>query len=525
VGIIILVFGIALAGDLTFRTAQYYYPPIEPGPGIEFVRLQSPLQITQPIGDCFGTTVYGLVFGSDLTTPPGPTPNLEFQVGAGHVGIPLDMWTFWVPASYAGDEAGADRFAGSLAARFSIPGEYRFAVRARLGGGDWVYGDADASANGIQDDQLGRLFMTGEDPPFGCPCPQSLLFAFQESMEDWQAVNPTRYAPPNVIWLPDNGGEITLVSTNNTNTFGYIDSPYVDLGNDLTPLTRGREKVEASGFEPAPIYWAEFYVRSAVEDRAEVPQFRFRTNALSLQQAAYVTLESRADGSFSPDGLGRRYTMLFSPPPTDGVTQFSFDLLNFDATDAPEGDGILSWMRVSLCGLADVSNQQLLYRYTFDTDTENWTPQTTTQYTPPVFGHETGALTITGSGDTNTFGYYVSPAEDVIIDPTLLYVTTFEVESSLPASERAACPQFRVRLNEDGYHASGVVVVESRGDGVRSPVAGEPIEYVVYFLPPESSGGKSLLASFDLLNFDALDNGTATLKLNRVDIEAVPYLR
>jgi len=86
-----------------------------------------------------------------------------------------------------------------------------------------------------------------------------------------------------------------------------------------------------------------------------------------------------------------------------------------------------------------------------------------------------------------------------------------------------------VRLNEGSLQSASVVAVESTGPAVsisRSPTAGQPGTYVVYFLPPECAAGParpaSLIASFDYLNFDPEDDPSATLKLLKVDIEAAP---
>jgi len=251
---------------------------------------------------------------------------------------------------------------------------------------------------------------------------------------------------------------------------------------------------------------------------------RLRTTAGNLQQSTYLVIDSRSDGALSPDGGGRPYVLPFSPASNSTQFTLAFDMLNFDPGDAANGDLELDWVEVQWRDPSLAGQPTTLKTYSFDSSAEGWMQQSTPQFTAPLFNTEPGALTLTGiQGDTNVFGYWFSPpADGVPLNPTQVYMVTFEVESDVAAAERATVPQFRCRVNELSYHGAMYLAVESRGDGARSPVAGEPQDYQVFFMPALEITGQSLVEAFDFLNFDSNDKSDATLKLNAVTVQSMP---
>jgi len=355
--------------------------------------------------------------------------------------------------------------------------------------------------------------------PTATPPPQR--FDFTDTPEGWTFHTAAQFTAPIPTHIPGDPGVLSIQADNdNTNTFGYWESPAFDVTGQPVPAGVIPLQVPTG---PDALYTATYYVRSNVAVAAQVPQLRLRTNDANLQQSTYLVIDSRENGALSPDADGETYVLPFAP--ALGATQFmlAFDMLNFDPADAADGDLQLDWVEVQWHDLTGVSEPTTLASYTFDSDAEGWTQQTTTQFTDPIFGTEPGALTLTGvQNDTNVFGYWASPeAEGVALDPTQIYMVTFEVESDVAAAERSTVPRFRCRVNELSYHGAMYLDIESRGDGDRSPVAGEPQEYQLFFMPSIELTGQRLVEAFDFGNFEPTDKSDATLKLNAVTVQSV----
>jgi len=331
------------------------------------------------------------------------------------------------------------------------------------------------------------------------------FFHFQDSTDGWQPVSTIAFEAPHFQSIPNAPGYLSMRNSRNTPTFGYWES---------APIV-----VETTG----TLYTAEYLVLSAVPDPARTPQLRVRATAENLQQSTFITAESRDDGAFSPDALGKVYTLAFVPASNGGQTRLEFELLSFDIGDDPQGDLKVDWVSVTRRPPEDLEPRTLVKTYTFDSTTEGWQEWVAPPFLEPVFTRSNGGLEIQGPGEVGAFGFWGSPGTDIVMDATQLYIATFEVESSLGAADRAMNPQFRLRLNEETLHASSVLAIESRGDGLRSPAAGEPQEYTIFLQPPAIADGKGLFASFDYLNFDPNDDQSASVRLNHLTIETVPY--
>jgi len=361
--------------------------------------------------------------------------------------------------------------------------------------------------------------------------PDPVSVDLQASDPAWAFGSSTQFSPPDATLgfgvLPG----VTLRADNNLDTFGYWESLEFALCNKLSPEELydplpgkgGRPVQRLTGpTNPGAVYLAGYVLRSQVADPARVPQFRMRWNQSDLQQSTVLAVESRDDGLLSPDAGGGVFVLPFSPPWGDNRFTLSLDLLNFDPRDEPGGDIQMDYLEMTALADSRLSSRTIVREYTFDTGAEGWNPRSAPPFDPPVLQWKDGALTSSAiPGSTNTFGYWESPPGDLQIDPALLYILTFEVESDARTEERAKVPQFRVRVNEGGLHTATFLAVESQGDADRSPTFGAPQLYLVYFQPIPAMAGQSLLLSFDFLNFDPVDDGTMVLGLNSVKVEAV----
>lgn len=345
-------------------------------------------------------------------------------------------------------------------------------------------------------------------------------FNFFTDAENWTFRAGTFFSPPIDAVASGFPGALSLTSPNNTHTFGYWESPVFEIG----PPTGDSSVIPITGTTgPDSLFAACYHIRTTLTEPATVPQMRLRSTASNNQQSTFLTVDSRSDGAFSPTPTGREYVLPFSAAAGATRFQLEFDMLNFDPRDAYQGDLLLDSVSIMRRDLADFPTPDPQRVYTFDTDDENWTSYTSPAFDSPLFAHSDGALTLRGlPGSAAVFGYWGSPENDILIDPSKLYIVTFGVESDVPVAEQSRVPQFRARVNEAGYHAAMYLAVESRDAGERSPVNGIPQDYIVYFAPPQAAAGKSLLLSFDFLNFEPTDQPDATLKLHTVTVETIP---
>lgn len=310
-----------------------------------------------------------------------------------------------------------------------------------------------------------------------------------------------------------------MLSTTNTSSFGYWESPVFDLdGQTIQPGSIPLQGPTG----PSSLYTASFLVHSQLPSSSQVPQMRLRTTAENLQQSTYLVIDSGNDGAIAPNAAGREYTLFFAPAQDATRFQLEFDMLNFNSNDAAYGDLQLDTVTVARRDIAFLEGLETVRTYTFDAGTEGWVSGASSQLTPPLFGTEPGALTIRGqAGSLPLYGYWGSPEDEIAIDSTKIYAVTFEVESDVPAANRDKVPQFRCRVNEGTFHQAMYLSVESRGTSDRSPVAGEPQEYTVYFQPPDVASGSGLISSFDLLHYDTTDKADAAFKVKTVTIQSV----
>lgn len=343
--------------------------------------------------------------------------------------------------------------------------------------------------------------------------PASIAFDFLGRDTDWSLVSVPPFDSPEGSLRPANPGSLVLKSTTNSACFGYFESPVLSPYDAMLDGSTKR----------ATLLRARYSIRSTVADPSRVPEFRLRSNMTDYRRGDYVDILSRSDGGGVPGPGGRQYTLYFEPPAGSHSFTVSFDLLNFDATDAPDGELLLDRVVIIRDDIARLEPRTLEKFYDFNNSTEGWLAidVSAAGFHPPAYVVGNEALILRGQGANGTFGFWASPAE-VVIARNRLYIATFEIESSVAPGNRQKIPQFRLRLNDAGFHAAAYQVVESRGDAMNSPAAGERKQYRVIFRPPEVAIGQPLLLSFDLLNFDPADDPSAALSLHSVTVETVP---
>jgi hypothetical protein len=337
---------------------------------------------------------------------------------------------------------------------------------------------------------------------FAAPPPTPIAsYEFSTDEQGW-----TYHTVPGVFSEPNSAvvaGFLQIVSTDNSNNFGYWQSP-----DDAVPIAADH------------LYRARFRVLSDQTNLSLVPQIRVRTNSINLQQADYVRIDSSGGGEASPPASGATYDLYFVPPGNDTYSTLAFDLLNFNPLDAPQATVSLDSVVVERFPLDNLSTPTLVHAYEFTASEEGWTTGgAPLVFTVPSASYAAGALLLQATNNTNTFGYWQSDAADIVIDADRLYRGTFEVQTDV--TNQSAVPQMRLRFNTANMQASRTLSVDSVGDGANSPGTTNTTYDNLFFLPPVNCVGDGLIASFDLLNFDPDDAPTGSLILDRATIESL----
>ncbi len=325
-------------------------------------------------------------------------------------------------------------------------------------------------------------------------------FDFAMSQEEWTSGSAIVFSEPQFIFEP---GRLKLVSQNNTNTFGFWNSP-----ENAIPVTKGY------------LYRARFIVSTDVALPELVPQIRLRVNSSNFQQADCLIIDSNGDGGASPTPEGTSYDLYFVPPANEQFCMLAFDLVNFTSNDAPDAELALDSVLIDRFRLDTLDESTTItWAYDFETSQEFWsTGDGTPEFTDPEFFWADGALHLRSTTNTNTFGYWGSDPTDITIEENRLYRGTFEVRTD---TYRYCAPQMRLRFNTSNFQASRSLEIASFGDGANSPGTTNTTYDRLYFLPPANCVGKGLIVSFDILNFNPDDAPEASLVLDRAIIETV----
>jgi hypothetical protein len=363
--------------------------------------------------------------------------------------------------------------------------------------------------------------------------PGNAAYTFESGTEGW-----TSGGAPAVFTMPDTDyfdGELHLIAKDNTNTFGFWQTPPTAI-----PKT-DRDLIHAM-----------FEVSSNLVNKAIMPTLRLRVAEANNQSASVLSVESIGAAQSSPDIAGAIYHNYFRPPAATSTTLYlAFDMLNFSPDDASYAWLSLDTVVVERIVLPGEFTFSDVTSYDFNTGQQGWEfVSVPAVFAPPTSDVSGGALALTTTTNTNTFGYWASPV--IAVEGSYLYRVRYEVTTNITA--QSVVPTLRLRINTNNLQESEMLVIESSGAGESSPLAGsvagasvdpwrEPFlpartggqkemlgaggapEYEVYFIPPESalSGTDAgIRLAFDVLNFNPADAATGSLYLDGVEISRAP---
>jgi hypothetical protein len=308
-----------------------------------------------------------------------------------------------------------------------------------------------------------------------------------------------------------NEDSIYLKSANNTNCFGFWESP----PEYLTPIQSNN------------LYRARWTIQTDLEDYSISPSVRFRVFDNLGQVADVLHIASEGSGVFAPNTHPRDYDLYFIPNQEAGNSlRFAFDLINMNPNDANEGTVFLNKLQVERTPLESLPDPFRIRNYSFFNDAEGWEfGAAPPLLTPPIGYQSNDDLIITGV-DENTFGFWTSPADDITLGENMrIWSAEFHVRRDFE-TQQDQVPTVRFRLNALNNQACVFKQIDSANGGEASP-SGFNKSYKIFFLSPTDQAGKPiqnvpLQASFDFINIGTHDFPTATMKLDDVFVDVYP---
>ena len=158
---------------------------------------------------------------------------------------------------------------------------------------------------------------------------------------------------------------------------------------------------------------------------------------------------------------------------------------------------------------------------------DDWTTAgATAVFNLPAFDRtSSGTLTISTRDNTNTFGFWVSPADDVMVVPYSLYRARYLLRHCSTEPE-PRLPTVRLRFNAQTFHQADELVLSSNPTAL--PMPGDDwTTFDLLFEPPVSSCSRpeerdDLYASLDVYSFNFEEDIGVPIELERVLVDRVP---
>lgn len=323
----------------------------------------------------------------------------------------------------------------------------------------------------------------------------------------WSVESSKQFTPP----LPGKrNGWLTLRAQNNRNTFGFWQS-----------------KKDWLHRIPNSLYQVHFVVATDQPDPADSPGVRLRANSSSLMQTDIMRISSLGDAGLAPTMQGTPYDLFFEPMDTGAFLprgldriNLSFDLLNFDPHDAPDGEVILKSFTIDVHSLNMIQTTTSLGGWDFEDGPQGWQAH---ESVPPFDSVDaewtTGSLVLRTFSGGNAFGYWTSPADGFVApEAGALIRAAFDVRSNQGDPSKVAT--VRVRLNSADGQESVLKVVPSLEEGLNSPDT-KGRTYRIYFQVPPALAGQPLTFAIDVLDFDSHDAADNALYLDNVAVDEI----
>jgi hypothetical protein len=329
-------------------------------------------------------------------------------------------------------------------------------------------------------------------------------FTFTSGPEGWEFNSdpiPGFTLPTGVHETTDDGGRLSLITTNNTNTFGFWASPVLSLGE-----TQGGAD---------QLYRATFRVTTNAPQR-QSPGFRLRASSGDFSQSSVFVVSSSdfidTAASFAPSEEGRVYEHYFTLPAGQNSMRLFFDVLNFDPADQAVARVSLNSLAVAPFRISQLAGK--------------------TQEGPILIAGSTPFTTLSPrpgnvpAGDFAPATFFIDPrgraVRNSMIDPTTaklsigiydtvsnvalaanrVYEVKFQVSArNADATEvrRSKVPTFRTRVNESSMQLSSYVNIESIDDNSNVPTFLNRVNYGTWIAGTPELASRVLHLAFDYI--------------------------
>lgn len=375
---------------------------------------------------------------------------------------------------------------------------------------------------------------TATPVPTATPAPLARQsFQFLETSEGWQFGSvPTVFLPPLFGQQRD---ALILTTQDNTNTFGFLESPPFVAG----VWEQGADRPLTGTTGPSSLYRATFTVRSDIPTTGTpiVPTLRFRTATSNFERSDVVVATSANPAIISPVVNSPKTFSVYTSLP-GGQNRFNayFDVLNFDPTDAANASIFLDRVVVDVLNSTNLTNRRTERDYFFATNSQGWERAAVPPFSVPEGGQDAGGLRLgpSAGGSSTYFSFWTSPNSfntvadrntAVLNEPGRLYRAVFRVASNAAPGRSGELPTFRLRMNDSTFNYSAYTNIESVSNTALLPIAGNPVEYSLFFEGrPElmlEEGASPFIFAFDYLLAPGLGNDpAATVTLQSVRIES-----
>lgn len=362
--------------------------------------------------------------------------------------------------------------------------------------------------------------------PLAASAADPYVYSFESGREGWLSASPSVFTTP-IASATDSS--LTLRATDNSNTFGFWFSPATTVPVDPYFKEQDQSGPDQIIFLFSRLYQATWYVWSDITTPTQVPQFRLRSYLPDFSQATIMAVESNGDGVLAPGpfiplkeenktaaGIAFGfYDQLIYQPFGASKMAFSFDLLNFYPSDAPNGQVALSQLSIQQTGFPSGPALQ-----THEWNLGEVNPGFTKNQAPPLAapslfrdgrGLAAQALiplkeskSLIGIPDTY-FGFW-SYISNIRIQPDSIYHVAFRVGANTPEAKKNEVPVVRLRVNENSFQGTWYLNIDSTGENPYVPFQGQSVTYHLYFRSPYGLDGNKLIFSFDYLWTNNSDN-------------------
>ncbi len=357
--------------------------------------------------------------------------------------------------------------------------------------------------------------------PTVTPAPTRIIFEFDNDEEGWQYFSPAMFSNPVGSYTAD---RLDVQTSDNTNSFGYWESPMFQIGGTAPPRTI----LIGGGVGAGSLYRSTFTVSTDLADQTTVPSVRVRSSSADFQQSDALISNSESTAGFSPNSSSDyTYVQYFSQPAGQNQFRLDFDVLNVNPLDAASARLSLERATVDALDATTLTGEAAVATLDFSgANTNGFTQRDAEPFlAAPEFGTTADGITITGTSTPRgpeggfiptIFGYWGAETTNTFAADRL-YLLTWRVSSD--GTDVAEVPAFRLRANDGSLQLGALVNIESQGSLARIPVDGNAIEYQMWLQTPAEIAGSTWIFSFDYLYVDNTDNDPAvTVTLENLDI-------